>query len=38
MHILLMNWTVNFHEAFEAEFADFSDSVKIEVMAHVRLL
>lgn len=38
MHIPLMNWTVYFHEAFEAEFADFSDSVKIEVMAHVRLL
>jgi hypothetical protein len=33
-----MNWIVNFHEAFETEFADFSDSVKIEIMAHVRLL
>ncbi len=33
-----MNWIINFHEAFETEFADFSDSVKIEIMAHVRLL
>ncbi len=33
-----MNWTINFHEAFEAEFANFSGSVKIEIMASVQLL
>ncbi len=33
-----MDWIINFHEAFETEFADFSDTVKIEIMASVRLL
>lgn len=33
-----MNWTINFHDAFEAEFSEFSDSVQTELMASVRLL
>lgn len=33
-----MDWTINFHDAFESEFAAYSDSVKIEMMASIRLL
>jgi len=33
-----MDWIINFHEAFESEFAVYSDSVKIEMMAAIRLL
>lgn len=38
VHFICMDWMVSFHKVFEAEFADFSDSVKIEIMASVRLL
>ncbi len=33
-----MNWIVEFHEEFAAEFEDFKDDVKIAVEAHVTLL
>lgn len=33
-----MNWTVLFHEAFDAEFADLAEGLQDELLAHARLL
>lgn len=33
-----MNWTVLFHDAFEAEFQELAESLQDELLAHAKLL
>jgi hypothetical protein len=33
-----MIWTVLFHDAFDAEFADLAEDLQDELLAHARLL
>lgn len=37
-HIWFMAWDVRFHEDFESEFADLSELVQDELLAHAELL